>query len=383
MNCDYLYKTKYVQEYSDIELNLHSFEKEMEIAEVENGIILPPRMCDGLPWGMGGVIDDEGKLLKFSRTYGAFGKEYEYEKFNESHKDEIVYFCGLLPLHWGHFLIDYICRLYVLLENDKGYRIAYFSRFEDSDVYGNFKELLGYLGIGMDRFVKISEPTLFEKVIVPEPSMGYAFEFCAEKYRLVINRIKERALANPTIRNLQPIKKIYFTRMNFSSTDVGERDIAECFEKNGFCVLSPERLSLSEQVFYISNAEEIATVSGTIPHNFIFANPKTRLIYLNRNPLPNYAQFRINYIFGLNPIWIDVYNKRCLKQELGHNKFFKIWVKVSDCLRQYLNDNGMIVPNLLWMSSIRNYIRYHYIWDIHPILWKMKQKYIAVFHRVR
>lgn len=54
MNCDYLYKTKYVQEYSDIELNLHSFEKEMEIAEVENGIILPPRMCDGLPWGMGG-----------------------------------------------------------------------------------------------------------------------------------------------------------------------------------------------------------------------------------------------------------------------------------------------------------------------------------------
>lgn len=25
MNCDYLYKTKYVQEYSDIELNLHSF----------------------------------------------------------------------------------------------------------------------------------------------------------------------------------------------------------------------------------------------------------------------------------------------------------------------------------------------------------------------
>ena len=111
------------------------------------------KACPG-EWGE--VIDGEGNLVKFSRTYGAFGKEYEYEKLNESHKDETVYFCGLLPLHWGHFLIDYICRLYVLLENDKGYRIAYFSRFEDGDVSGNFKELLGYLGIGLDRFVKIT-----------------------------------------------------------------------------------------------------------------------------------------------------------------------------------------------------------------------------------
>ena len=47
------------------------------------------------------------------------GKEYEYEKLKESYKDETVYFCGLLPLHWGHFLIDFICRLYVLIENDE------------------------------------------------------------------------------------------------------------------------------------------------------------------------------------------------------------------------------------------------------------------------
>lgn len=54
MNFDYIYKTKFAQEYSEILSNLHSFEKEMEISEVEHGVILPPKPCEGLPWGMGG-----------------------------------------------------------------------------------------------------------------------------------------------------------------------------------------------------------------------------------------------------------------------------------------------------------------------------------------
>lgn len=269
--------------------------------------------------------------------------------------------------------------MYVLLENDEGYRIAYFSRDEDGEIYGTFAELLGYLGIGLDRFVKITEPSLFAKVIVPEPSMGYAFEFCAEKYRLVVDKVKERALASSEVQNLSPVKRIYFTRMNFSSTDVGEKEIAECFEKNGFRILSPERLSLAEQIFYISNADEIASVSGTIPHNFIFANPTTRLIYLNRNPLPNYAQFRINYIFGLSPVWIDVYNRRCLKGKLGHNMFFRIWIEVSDCLKKFLRDYNMLMPTHTWISYFRNYIRYKYIWDIHPVLWKTKMYVLRSF----
>lgn len=44
----------------------------MEISEVEHGVILPPKPCEGLSWGMVGVIGDEGNLVKFFRTYGTF-----------------------------------------------------------------------------------------------------------------------------------------------------------------------------------------------------------------------------------------------------------------------------------------------------------------------
>ena len=42
----------------------------MEISEVEHGVILPPKPCEGLSWGMLGVIGDEGNLVKFFRAYG-------------------------------------------------------------------------------------------------------------------------------------------------------------------------------------------------------------------------------------------------------------------------------------------------------------------------
>ena len=64
----------------------------MEISEVEHGVILPPKPCEGVSWGMVGVIDDEGNLLKFFRTYGAFDlwiPKRDVEEYDFPLRDEL------------------------------------------------------------------------------------------------------------------------------------------------------------------------------------------------------------------------------------------------------------------------------------------------------
>lgn len=377
-NNSYIYDTKFREEYKEILTQLPLKEKKMEIAVVPDGFIVPPHPSN-LPWGDGGVFHPDGSIVDFSKTLGAFGGG----SFDFSHAkvmNETVFFCGLLPLHWGHFIIDFICRLWGVIESPQKYRIAYFSRAEDGEISGTFEEFFGLLGIPKERLLKITEITQFDSVIVPEPSMGCAFAFNTEKFNKIISIVKNNALSRASSMGFTCYDKIYYTRLNFSSMDVGEEKIEETFALNGFKTIAPEQYSLVEQIYLLANAKEIATLSGTIPHNFIFASKDTKFIYLNRTPLPNFAQFRINYMYGIQPIWIDVYNKGCLKQNLGHNLGFRIWVEVSNTLILYLKDNNMKIPYGIGFSKLKNLLRYHYIWNWHPYLWILKMKAKGLFH---
>lgn len=369
----YTYQSSYREEYSKCISEIPSFEKNVSVESCEKGIILPAVAANGRVWGIGGVVTPKKELVEFSKVKGAFGEVYDYDEREIDYIDESVFFCGILPLHWGHFIIDYICRLWAPLKETK-YRIAYFSRPFDKELCGNFRECLELMGIPFDRLIYIDKPTQFKKVLVVEPSMGFAFSFNTHTYRFVINNIIENALKKAEYMGLKPIEKIYFTRTRFGKWDIGEWEIEKAFLNNGYTILSPESLGLVEQVFYIYHAKEIVSLSGTIPHNYIFAQSSSKILILNRHSQPHWPQYRINYIFDLDVVWIDVYHKWHHFHKIDYGSP-KIWVEFSNCLVDYFKDNNMKLPpfyRLFW-SKVRNYIMFFCYWKLGFATYWVKQ----------
>ena len=381
----YTYQSSYREEYCRFISEIPSYEKEVSVELCEKGIILPAVAADGRVWGKGGVVTQKKELVEFSKVKGAFGEYYDYDERGVDYIDESVFFCGILPLHWGHFIIDYICRLWAPLE-EKKYRIAYFSRPSDGELSGNFRECLELMGIPFDRLVYIEKPTQFKQVLVVEPAMGFAYSINARSYRFVINQIKDNALKKAEQMHLKAIDKIYFTRTRFGKWDIGECEIERAFQDNGFTIISPESLGIVEQVFYINNAKEIVSLSGTIPHNYIFAQSSSRILILNRHSQPHWPQYRINYIFDLNVEWIDVYNKWDLSHQMDYGSP-KIWVEFSECLVSYFKDHNMKLPpfyRILW-ARVRNSCLFFCYWNLGMATYWYKQycRVYRFYHKIR
>jgi hypothetical protein len=107
--------------------------------------------------------------------------------------------------------------------------------------------------------------------------------------------------ASPVGRNL------YVSR---SSRDVAQyrdgclnrNELEEFFASQGFDVVYPERYSFREQVAMFRDAEYVIAEGGSAPHNMLFSDPGTKLVYISARMKPgnNHWQRRIADFRGLN-----------------------------------------------------------------------------------
>lgn len=374
MNTKYQFNTEWQSQYKEISNRMLSLQREPAVLEVENAVVLPSIPDEKLFWGKGGVLDSNGKLIESSVVKGAFGGGYKYDTRNLEYIDETMMYLGIMPLHWGHFLIDFLSKLWLLDRLGHSFRLLYIPRFFDGAIYGNFMELLALAGVNIKSLIAIKRPTKIKELIIPDSVMGFGTTFSKEHYRNVTLKIADEALKQSHKFNLPVYEKIYFTRRNFAGQDIGEREIEEAFANNGFVVLSPERLSLVEQIHYINTSKMVASLSGTICHNFVFSKGDAELIMLNRHPQPNLPQFRINYIFDINCTWIDVYNKWQLRhvQEYGSRM---IWVEFSNALKQFFKDRGWSYSTCrIYQGYLRNYVQFYSRWYILPRYWNLRSR---------
>ena len=64
--------------------------------------------------------------------------------------------------------------------------------------------------------------------------------------------------------------------------DFGFEALDDFFRKNGYAVVYPERVPLTQMIRYIRNADTVATVSGTLPQNMLFGKQGQKLTILER-----------------------------------------------------------------------------------------------------
>lgn len=330
--------------------------KKLSVSYIDNGVIIPAKADPSgkVMWAIGGVVDSKGKFVEesaFPKDF--FGGIYEYGE-EEENSDEIVVFLGPLVYHWGHFICDLVSRLWFVLDNPKKYKIAYCGWSFGSpniDISGNFLEFFNLLGIEKSQLIDIQKPTRFKKVIIPDVSMSKRERIYTKEFKEIFSRVIHNALEKKD--HMVVPKKIYFTRENFEDAkkkEYGEQYISEFFQSNGYKILSPENLSLTDQIACFQKAERIAAVSGTITHNMLFASKSLELIVINKLDLVNHYQTLIDSMNNNKVVLIDAY-RMILPVLFGKGPFL---FEPNKYLKEFAVDYGYVPPTGL---SLKNRIK--------------------------
>lgn len=198
---------------------------------------------------------------------------------------------GYLWDFWGHFLSDSISRLWFLLKETR-LKCCYISSDE------TFLECFNLFGLSSDRMIRITRPTQFKKVIIPDISFCY-YDYCYTEYKQTIEKI--RKTVNP-----EGINKVYLSRSNYGGT-FGENLLEEIFKKEGFKIFYPELLSIKDQISIMKGAKIVAGISGTAMHNVLFSEDGIKCINLNRSDTISKMQCAIDEMKDLDAVYIDVF----------------------------------------------------------------------------
>lgn len=304
-----------------------------------NATILPLRTADNFDWtGKGGVVDETGQYVDLSATYSFVNGAYPFE--SPEYRNERVVYCGYLVSHWGHFLVDAVNRLWYFLENDPAVDKYVFilKENEQREVRGNYQEFFKLLKI-WDKLEFISSPTTFREVVVPESGFQKGVHY-SPKYLRVFDAVAENITVDP---DWIPFEKIYMSRSKLSRAaqyEFGFETADHYFEKNGYTILYPETLSLSQMIFFIRNAKTIAAVSGSLPHNLFFGKQGQKLEILERCVLINDWQVYMNQMKELDVTYID-----------GHLSLYTVsmvgpfMMGYTECMKRFSDDRGYCPPD--------------------------------------
>ena len=301
---------KIYEKYANTE---YKSNKKLKAKIVDNAIILPAKLDESdLPklWAIGGVVDSNDNFVEESNSRYLFGGYYEFNYDYVNVIDEEVVFFGPFVKHWGHFICDQISRLWFILDNPKKYKIAYcgWNWYQgSSDLSDNYLELFKLLGIDENQLINVQNPTRFKKVIIPE------FSFIPENfYSEEFEKLTETIVKNVNVNIKKYPDNIYYSRMKLNNSkdkEIGEDKIIKYFVKRNYKILSPEELTLSEQIFYLNHAKKICMTSGSISHNIMFCKNDNNIIILNKTDMINGYQMVIDHISKSKIIYIDIYKK--------------------------------------------------------------------------
>ena len=313
-NLDYLYNPNAAKKFFD---KNYFIDKPLSFSVIENGTILPHKsvIIPGKKhFGLGGIVDGNGKYIKGSSLHYGVGGAYTPPQESIQRKSETVIYLGMFYRIWGHDLTDNIRRVWFLqsetFKHDfKDCPLVYIP-YEDGRLTVerqlNLKRLLEILGVDVDALQPITQPTRFDKIILPDGaflSPHWSLKGFFAEYRETIDRVRDFALKHrvPT-----SAKKIYF--FYGRKNQMGEERLADYFKSKGYAIVRPENLSLDEQLNILINCESFASTLGSCSHNSVFLREGTEVIIIPRStnyPAGYTYQATLDKMNNVNEIYID------------------------------------------------------------------------------
>lgn len=322
----------------------------------KNATILPLRKDPALQFGRGGVMDENGNYVAMSAIPLRVDLGYPVEK--AEYRDEKVVYCGYLIDHWGHFLIEAVTRLWYFLEGDETVDkyVFFLEEHNQREITGNYRIFLELLKI-WDKLELITEPTTYREVIVPELGIR-----CRESYTpkltKVFDTVAENVVPQP---DWETPKKIFYSRSQFKKGipyEFGFECTDDFFRKNGYTILYPEKVPLDKMIYYIRNADVVASLSGSLPHNMLFARNGQKLEIVERLVINDDNQTDVNRLRQLQVTYIDANMPVYSVNFVG-----PVIVGYTQELERFARDNGYLPPDDKYLTEgyrkqcFRNYMK--------------------------
>ena len=187
-----------------------------------------------------------------------------------------AYFLGINTLHYGHFLLEALCRAWAWWERGEG-RVAVIMSPPISDFARSMCELIPGLA---QRLEVLEGTTRFDNVTVASPA--FAIERGAHvEFKAMCERMAERAVPSLEPMTEQPL---YLSRAGLHAATnrliVGETRLERFFETEGFRVVRPETLPISEQIALFNKHKWIVAPLGSACHTRLFSRRPVNLVVL-------------------------------------------------------------------------------------------------------
>lgn len=353
-NLNYLYDEEGKNEVSTWIKNYYRREP-LTVARTTKSTILP-RVHSGkehpYTWmGQGGVLDKDDNYVELSgikhitKDAFVFGGKYNYDESKVISYDEDVIYIGPMFNHWGHFIYEFITRLWYCQRNEN-LRIAYCGwGFDEGILHGSYGRFFQLMGIDKSRLIDIRRPTRFNTVIVPEQCYlrnQYYTNVYVDMIDSVCSQIDSEGLI--------PSEKIYFTRASFIKhngwyREHGEAVIQDTFAANGFKVLDPANLTLDAQIFYMRNCSVFACIGSSTAADTVFMRDGTERIYLKKGFYMDTDLSQLDQATGALSVtvvdcWIRPYKGFRSSHSSGPHL-----IGATDPFLRFLNDNHMKMLN--------------------------------------
>ena len=268
----------------------------------------------------------------------------------------VYLFGGYLRKIWGHFMMGGTGRLWpVAGGGQKVDGVIFFAH--DAELLapgGNYLELLKLAGVADKMHIFFNEDIVVgpeATLIVPEISFEHD-KVHSDECSATFDFIRTNALKHTPAAEHSP-EKVFFTRSglkNAASDEVNLRLLDRFFSDNGYTVVSPEKLSLSEMVRLLAGVREFASVSGSTAHNIVFAPPMAdrRVTIIERHAWVNTFQTNINLMCGIEAHMVDAFRMPVFSTSQG----FVFLYGFTDELAAYARDMRMDVSAFASCGSI-------------------------------
>ena len=317
---------------------IHKCDKRLGCIELHDGYVSP---CCGV-----GSFDDETAA---NHDSGIDVSVVEHKR---------VIYIGHINNIFGHIITDGLRKIWFLKTCqarkliDEKVEIVYTTN--NPPLHAVAFEIWEMVGVDMSqaKFRLIDKCTRFDIIYVPDDCFFQVkYKMFTSEWAEMIDTIKANALKRCTNSDFSGNEeKVYLTRTNFKGDKIefGEKKIMKVFEKEGFKIVSPERLSICDQISLVNNCSCLATTEGSVAHLGMFCKPKTEVVILCKSNYNNGYQNVINEYGDLNVIYIEAH--KSVKASKDMPWLGPFYLCVTDYLERYLGHSVPHIPYWLCFS---------------------------------
>lgn len=296
----------------------------------------------------GGLVDrNTGLLINEAIHYdGELSQEFHPRNDikPENHVNHLLFFGGILYDHFGHVLLDTICRLWAYPLVKKLDPYIYFYVPWNTPRYLEKKNFVYQVFEGFDiphKKIIFSQQTLLLKKIIIAPQK-YGYGLCKSPDPVFVDFLKTFKYQKSLPKKFLKADKLYVSRVNIEyglGKPIGEKYFENFLKDNGYKIFYPEQYSLKEQLTIYTNAKKIIFCEGSALHACILLpDLKAEIAIISRRKdLKRSANLITDQFVGFKKefLWINEVGKQ---YQFGLETWSAIaevdWYKVSCILAE-------------------------------------------------